>query len=86
MTRPRVLVTRPADDAAALCDALRERGCEPVPLPLIGFERSPDADGVASKVKALDADGWIAVTSPRGSAALGAAGRARRVASPSTLG
>ena len=74
--RPRVLVTRPAEDAAALSDALRERGCEPVELPLIGFEPSSDADVVASKVKALDADGWIAVTSPRASATLAAAGGA----------
>lgn len=69
MKRPRVLVTRAAEDAEALCAALAAAGCEAVRLPLLAYEECADADAVR---KALDeaGSGWIALTSPRAAPAL----------------
>jgi hydroxymethylbilane synthase len=62
---PRVLVTRSAEQAGELIDALRERGLEPVSVPAIEVERIRDADPLADPPDwgALE---WIVVTSTNG--------------------
>ncbi|TVQ91014.1 MAG: uroporphyrinogen-III synthase [Deltaproteobacteria bacterium] len=56
----RALITRAADDAKPLCEALRARGLEPVLVPLI--HKVPDLEAVA-EVAARGHDGWV-LTSP----------------------
>jgi uroporphyrinogen-III synthase len=60
----RVIVTRPEAQAAALADALRERGFEPVLCPLI--ETIPIEDGPI-QVGGYD---WVVLTSANGAAEL----------------
>lgn len=64
----RVVVTRAADQADSLADALRAAGAEPVVVPLL--EIVPEPAGVDA-LAALDpsAFDWLAVTSPNGAQA-----------------
>lgn len=68
------MVCRAEGDAGPLADALRERGAEPVLVPLL--VRAAPADGGAAlraAVARLDRYAWVAVTSAAGAAALLAA-------------
>jgi len=70
----RVIVCRAADDAGPLADALRDRGAEPVLVPLL--VRDAPADGGAAlrhAVAHLDRYAWVAVTSAAGADAFLAA-------------
>ncbi|MEZ5412473.1 MAG: uroporphyrinogen-III synthase [Acidimicrobiales bacterium] len=70
----RVVVCRAEGDAGSLADALRDRGAEPVLVPLV--VRAAPADGGAALRAAaarLDRYAWVAVTSAAGAGALLAA-------------
>jgi uroporphyrinogen III methyltransferase / synthase len=59
----RILVTRPEEQGAALCDALRQAGAEPVHVPMIvilPLEQIPLLDEAVDKLQAGD---WIFLTS-----------------------
>jgi uroporphyrinogen III methyltransferase/synthase len=63
----RVVVTRPAGQASALVDALREAGAEPIVLPVIDVA-DPDDGGAAlrSALGAVRRYDWLVVTSANG--------------------
>jgi uroporphyrinogen III methyltransferase/synthase len=75
----RVLVTRPAAQAGGLSAILRAAGAEPVCVPMLRVLATPDGEGVAAALDALDGYDAILFTSanaPRAFAErLGAAGR-----------
>ncbi len=59
----RVLVTRPAHQAASTVRALRQRGAEPVAFPTIAIEPPPDPAAVTRSVAALASYDLVAFTS-----------------------
>ncbi len=62
----RVLVTRPAGQAAATAELLRRRGAEPVELPAIALFPPPDPACVAAAARGLDGYDVVAFTSENG--------------------
>jgi hydroxymethylbilane synthase len=73
---PRVLVTRPAAQAASLAAALVARGLDAVVIPTIEILPVEDSGELDRAILAADATTWIAVTSMNGGTALlGAAAR-----------
>lgn len=75
--RPRVLVTRPAAQAAPLVDALRALGVDAVTVPAIEIATLPMAE-LDDAVRADAVPSWIVVTSLNGAAAAVAAIARRR--------
>jgi hydroxymethylbilane synthase len=63
--RPRVLVTRPGDEAPGLVEMLVERGLEPVVVPAIEVMATPGA-GLEQALASIGSYAWVVVTSPRG--------------------
>ncbi|WP_077490018.1 uroporphyrinogen-III synthase [Sinomonas mesophila] len=61
----RVLLTRSPDRAGAMAVALAEAGAEPLLLPLIDFERTPDQASLAQALSRLAGGGydWLVVSS-----------------------
>ncbi len=61
----RVAVTRSPDRSAALVQALRDAGAEPVLVPLIDFETAPDQIALGAAMAGLAAGeyGWLVVSS-----------------------
>lgn len=61
----RVAVTRSPDRSAALVQALRDAGAEPVLVPLIDFETAPDQVALSAAMAGLAAGdyGWLVVSS-----------------------
>ncbi|HET6380788.1 MAG TPA: uroporphyrinogen-III synthase [candidate division Zixibacteria bacterium] len=78
MTPPRILVTRPAEDAGRLAALLVERGLEPVGVPAIAIDVESAAPGVAAMLASLEDADWLVITSANGATAVGSqlAGRA----------
>lgn len=74
LTGRRVVVCRAEGDAGPLAEALRERGAEPVLVPLL-VRAAPTDGGAALRAAAaqLDRYAWVAVTSAAGATALLAA-------------
>jgi uroporphyrinogen III methyltransferase/synthase len=62
----RVLVTRPAGQAAATADLLRRRGADPIELPAIALFPPPDPARVREAARALDRYDVVAFTSENG--------------------
>lgn len=60
-----VLVTRPAEDAAAWCAEIERRGGRPVVLPCLVTEPVRDRATRAAFAAALDGAAWLALTSRR---------------------
>lgn len=69
----RVLVTRAANQAAPLADALRAVGLEPVVVPAIAIELDASDRSASAPAPTLDTNGWIVVTSANGARAVLAA-------------
>lgn len=69
----RVVVTRPADQAAALLDALRAEGAIPIAAPAIATLPPEDPDALRAAARALEHFDWVTCTSANGARALLAA-------------
>lgn len=63
LTGKRVMVTRPLAQCAALCDALRAEGAEPLVFPLINIVPLEDFRELDAALRELRAGDWIFVTS-----------------------
>lgn len=72
----RVAVTRPVEGAAELADLLRDRGAEPVVLPLLTVQPPEDPTPLRSAAGAVQDFDWIVFTSPNAVRALREAVRA----------
>ncbi|HEX7398542.1 MAG TPA: hydroxymethylbilane synthase, partial [Candidatus Limnocylindrales bacterium] len=68
--RPRILVTRDAERAGPLLEALRARGVDPVGVPTITIEPGRPGGPLDDAVPAAASYTWVAVTSPTGATAL----------------
>jgi hydroxymethylbilane synthase len=68
--RPRILVTRDAERAGPLLEALRARGVDPVGVPTITIEPGRPGGPLDDAVPAAASYTWVAVTSPIGATAL----------------
>lgn len=74
--RPRVIVTRAAEQAQELISALREAGLEPVAVPAIAVELESARAPLLAAVGRLNTYTWVVITSANGAQAiLRAAGR-----------
>lgn len=62
----RVMVTRPADQAKDMYDALRDLGAEVLPYPTIGTEESVDGKGWQSFDQMVNQNRWLILTSENG--------------------
>ncbi len=77
--RPRVLVTRDAERAGVLVEALRARGLDAVCVPTIAVEPGRPGGPLDDAVPAIPTYAWVVVTSPVGADALGDAAARRGV-------
>ncbi len=68
--RPRILVTREAERAGPLVEALLARGLDPVGVPTIAVEPGRPGGPLDDAVPAAASYAWIVVTSPNGARAL----------------
>lgn len=66
----RVLVTRAAEQAAALEAALRDHGLEPVVVPAIAVEIDPPRGRLDVAARNLHTFDWVVITSPNGARAI----------------
>lgn len=67
MSRPRrILVTRPAAQAATLCNRLRQIGIDPVAVPVIAVAPPVSFDALDDALLHLDRYDWILFTSANG--------------------
>ena len=62
----RILIPRPAHQAATTARAIRERGAESVSFPVIEIHDPPQPERLSAAVRALDAYDWIVFTSANG--------------------
>lgn len=59
----RIVVTRAADQAAALLDALRSAGAEPILMPMIAFAPPADLAAFAESLRSAKDCDWLVLTS-----------------------
>lgn len=62
----RVAVTRPANQAGALLDGLRQLGAEPLSSPTIEIAEPPDPGPLLRAIDGLDGYDWVVFTSANG--------------------
>jgi uroporphyrinogen III methyltransferase/synthase len=62
----RVLVTRAREQAGRTASLLRERGADPVVVPMIEIHPPPDPGPMTDVVSALERYGWVVLTSANG--------------------
>ncbi len=67
---PRVLVTRPAAQAAELCRLLRERQLETIAVPTVAIDRASAAAELDAMLPTLGEADWLVLTSANGVEAL----------------
>lgn len=70
---PRILVTRPAAQAAATAEAIRRQALQPIIVPAIEIEMAPPSSGIDDAARWLHTYRWVVVTSPNGARAILAA-------------
>lgn len=70
LVRPRVLVTRAAEQADELVSALREEGLDAVAVPTIAVEFEPQDGDLDAAVGLLHRYAWVLVTSTNGARAI----------------
>jgi uroporphyrinogen III methyltransferase / synthase len=75
----RMLLPRPSGQAPASAVLVRERGAEPVSIPLIAIEAPEDVGAVRSAVTELGSYDWVVLTSANGAEQLLAALRAENL-------
>jgi hydroxymethylbilane synthase len=68
--RPRVLVTRAADQARSLLAALRAAGLEPLHVPAIAVQLEPGGGELDAALRHLVGYAWVVVTSANGARAV----------------
>jgi uroporphyrinogen-III synthase len=68
--RPRILVTRPCQQAPELSRLLRDRGLEALEVPTVAIDRDSAASGLDEMLHRLDGADWLVVTSANGAQAL----------------
>jgi hydroxymethylbilane synthase len=78
--RPRVLVTRAADQAEPLLAALRDAGLEPVPVPAIETALVMPGGELDRATRLLHAYRWVVVTSTNGARSVVSTGKRVRAA------
>jgi uroporphyrinogen-III synthase len=59
----RIVVTRPIAQSVAFCDALRARGAEPLPFPVINIVPAGDLSALDDGLRRLRAGDWMVFTS-----------------------
>lgn len=70
----RVVVTRPREQSAALCEALEALGAEAVAIPVIRIVDPPDGGAeLRAALARLTAGDWLVITSPNGATRVAAA-------------
>ncbi len=74
-SRPRILVTRPVDQAERLAERLREEDLEPIEVPAIAVEPVEAGAALDDALLRLAASDWAVVTSPNGATSVAAAAR-----------
>jgi uroporphyrinogen III methyltransferase / synthase len=62
----RVAITRPATDDESFARLLRERGAEPLLLPLLRIDAAPDTGPLLAAAAAVESFDWIVFTSANG--------------------
>lgn len=68
--RRHILVTRPADQARALCDRLAAAGFVPVAVPTVEVDSAAAAPLLDAMLTSLDGAAWLVITSANGADAL----------------
>ncbi|HEY5957479.1 MAG TPA: uroporphyrinogen-III C-methyltransferase [Polyangiaceae bacterium] len=75
----RLLLPRAAAQAASTAQLIRERGAEPIAIPLIAIDPAPDTARVSEAVRSLASYDWVVFTSANGAERLIAALQAEQL-------
>jgi uroporphyrinogen-III synthase len=70
MTSPRIIITRPAQQATELVALLAERGLEGISVPTVEIEPAEAIEALDGALSSLDGADWLVVTSANGATAV----------------